>query len=189
MLNRKYYKVKLSTIDYDKTIGLIDEMKSSKILDIINNSIITDLGSVIVYKTVFGNFKEFITGKPIAAITEELVPYSDREHDYSMTIKSPVFFKCNTSMCDDSYKNYPTLDSMIVESDEIEKYLIEHLGTDKSEQKYKVYEFLSDLYTYESNAKNKYAQLLDYYGLAKRKKSKEKSEKEKIKLLRNKFDI
>lgn len=54
-------------------------------------------------------------------------------HDYSMTIKCPVFFKCNTSMCDDSYKNYPTLDSIVVEFDEIEKYLIEHLETDKSE--------------------------------------------------------
>lgn len=188
MPNRKYYKVKLSTIDYLKTIDTVSQMNSSNMFDVINKSSTVELRDVIVYKTIFGNFREFITGKPVAAITEELKPYSQAEHNYSMTTKRPVFFKCNTSMSDDLTRTYPTLESMEINAETMEKYLIEHLGTDKSEQTYKVYEYFSELYTEESNSIDKYNALLDYYGLLKKDSKKEKSEKEKIKTVINKFN-
>lgn len=189
MSNRKYYKVTLSTIDFEKTMESVPEMRSPEMLDIINKSSTTDLRDVIVYKTIFGNFRELITDKPIAAITEELKPYSNSEHDYSMTTKRPLFFKCNTSMSADLNREYPTLDSMVVGSEDVEKYLIEHLGEDKSEQKMNVYEYLSDLYTEECRASDKYEALLDYYGLTKKDKKETVSEGKKIKSLIRKYDI
>lgn len=189
MFKRKYYKVHLSTIDFNKTMNSVDEMRSSNMLDVINSSNLVDLRDVIVYKTIFGNFREMITDKEVAAITEDLAPYSNSEHNYSLTRKKPVFFKCNISTSDDQKRKYPALDDMVADSNDVSEYLERHLGGDKSEYAMNVYEYLAQLYTEESNAIDKYEALLKHYGLEKKDKEKVASEAEKVKSLRKKYGI
>lgn len=189
MLNRKYYKVSLSTIDFDKTKNTVDEMNSSNMLDVINNSSLVKLRDVIVYKTIFGKFRELITGKEIAAITEYLEAYSKSEHCYDITLDVPVFFKCNVSKENDTKRRYQTLDQMIVDSNAMEEYLIEHLGTDKKKYASKVYDYLYELYNEEDVALDKYNELLRYYGLEEKGTKRDTEDKRRIKSLIKKYGI
>ena len=188
MLNRKFYKVRLSGIDFDTTRNTVSDMRSSDMIDIINNSCLKDLGHVIVYKTLFGHFRELITGKEIAAITESLKAYSESEHVYYMTKKVPVFFKCNTSLEKDNKRRYQTLDSLKASSEDIEDYLRCHLGVNKDDYSIMFYEYLSDLNTMESDEVLKYNELLSHYGLVKTDRRKAKEERKKIKALIKKYN-
>ena len=200
MLNRKFYKVRLSGIDFDTTRNTVSDMRSSDMIDIINNSCLKDLGHVIVYKTLFGHFRELITGKEIAAITESLKAYSESEHVYYMTKKVPIFFKCNTSFESETgdIKLYDIngklktvhqkLKEEKEEEEDIEDYLRCHLGVNKDDYSIMFYEHLSDLNTMESDEVSKYNELLSHYGLVKTDRRKAKEERKKIKALIKKYN-
>ena len=186
MLNKKYYKVNLSSVDLGKTIDSIDDIKDGSMLNIINTASLKDAGEVMVYRSLSGKFREMITRKEISAVTEELAPYST-SHNYRITRRVPVFFKCNVSLEDDTTREYELLESMEASPSEIEEYLVKHLGTDKSQIEYLKYEYLAELNTIESRAKEEYKQLLGYYGFAKKPYSKE--DKENIKTMRKKYNV
>ena len=187
MLNRKYYKVNLSSVDLDKTIDNVEEIKDGSMFNILNTAYLKDAGEVLVYRSLSGKFREMITRKEISVITEELAPYSSTSHNYRVTRRVPVFFKCNVSLEDDTKREYELLDSMEASPKEIEEYLVKHLGTDESQIEYLRYEYLAELNTIESRAKEEYKQLLGHFGLAKKTYSKE--EKENIKTMRKKYNV
>lgn len=187
MLNRKYYKVNLSCVDLKETVDNVSEIKDGSMLNILNTAKLRDAGEVIVYKTINGKFREMITRKEISAITETLEPYSSTRHDYDITRRVPFFFKCNVSIEKDNTRKYDTIDSMEASPNEIEEYLVKHLGTDESQIEYLKYEYLAELNTSECNAMNEYKKLLSYYGLDKR--SYTRQDRANVKAMRKKYNI
>ena len=190
MSKKKYYKVMLSAIDVDKTIRTVDEMEKSDSLYIINHSKYTEVREVIVYKTFLNHFKEIITGKDInAEIEQHKVDSEFEDNEYYYTnIKVPLFFRCNI----DSNKSYisifPALEDMAATDEEVKEYLIEHLGTNENDYKYKAQEYLTELNEEESRAIDKYYDIIYNYGYSKKDKRKITKDDSKVKTLMKKYN-
>ena len=103
---RRFYKVQLLSIDYDETLEKVNSVKEGSMIDILDSVELKEVKEVIVYKTIFGKFKEIITGKEVPAMVEELAPYSNAEHEYYMTKNMPLFFKCNLSSEKDTERDF-----------------------------------------------------------------------------------
>ena len=191
MSKKKYYKVMLSAIDVDKTFKTVDEMKKSDMLYVINHSKYEKVREVIVYKTFLNHFKEIITGKEInAKIEQHKVDSEFEENEHYINNKNlPLFFKCNLDKESEQVPAsiYLSIETMEATDEEIKEYLIEHLGTDESNYKYRVQEYLNELNEEESRAIDRYYEVLNGFGYIKKDKRKISKGNSKAKSLMKKY--
>ena len=163
---KKYYKVKLMTIDNNQDNKTF---KNDDMLDILLNSNLKEVDEIIVYKTLTG-FKELITKTKIPAIEEEIAPYSTT-HSYNLIGNQPVFFFCNVSTEKDVNKSYPSLDSLEASSKDVSNYLSKYISKyeDYDSKKDSVLYRLFDLENIFDEAKDTYNKILSKNGLVKNK--------------------
>ena len=176
---RRFYKVQLLSIDYDETLEKVNSVKEGSMIDILDSVELKEVKEVIVYKTIFGKFKEIITGKEVPAMVEELAPYSNAEHEYYMTKNMPLFFKCNLSSEKDPERDFDYLDDMEVSADEFIEYVDYNVNREDA--------FIDEMTSLESDAIMKFDSILRNYGLVRKKNN--RSERKKIKSIAKHYDI
>ena len=176
---RRFYKVQLLSIDYDETLEKVKSVKEGIMIDILDSVELKEVKEVIVYKTIFGKFKEIITGMEVPAMVEELAPYSNAEHEYYMTKNMPLFFKCNLSSEKDPERDFDYLDDMEASADEFIEYVDYNVNREDA--------FIDEMTSLESDAIMKFDSILRNYGLVRKKIN--RSERKKIKSIAKHYDI